>query len=706
MDLLNYLSTGIAAAPSKGMYASLAVFVVVVGLFILVGLFVWALKYYRKVEQGTALIINKRKTIDVTFQGGVVIPVLWKAEEMDISVKRIEIDRRGENGLICKDNIRADITVAFYVRVTQTAEDVLKVAQMVGCDRASDIRVLEELFSAKFSEALKTVGKQMEFISLYDNRETFKEEIMKVIGTDLNGYSLEDAAIDYLEQTPKDSLDPTNILDAEGIKKITQLTVEEHIVTNDRQRHEEKEVRRQDVEARQTILELDRQEEEAVARQKREVASVQAREEAEAHRVEQEERVKADGARIAADEHLMVQEENKQRQVEIATKNKERAIAVENERVIRDRDLEATDRERLVALKEIEKEKHIEIEKKNIQEIIRERVALERTVAEEEEKIKEVRVVCEADRIRQAEIINAEKIAQTKAIEVTVEAEAKETAAKHVYEEQVKLADAEREKQTKLAEGEKARAEGLIATQAADGMAMVKVEKAEAEAIELKGKAEAIATREKGTAEADVKQAIYFAEAEGIEKTGTAEATANAAKFKADADGINEKAEAMKLFNEAGRYHEEFKLQLNKDERIQLAAIDVNRQIAAEQARVLGEAMKSADIDIVGGDGQFLETFFKSISLAKAVDGFVDHSSIAKKISDGELDLAQRLKDLLGKEGLKSDDIKNLTISALLAKLALEGKDKGVREQAEALQGTVDKLGLKDMMASYLAKKK
>ncbi len=691
---------------------------IVVGLFIVilfVGMVVWALKWYRKVEQGTALIINKRKKIDVTFQGGVVIPILWKAEEMDISVKRIEIDRRGENGLICKDNIRADITVAFYMRVNQTEEDVLKVAQMVGCDRASDYKVLEELFSAKFSEALKTVGKKMDFTSLYDNRQVFKEAIIEVIGTELNGYCLEDAAIDYLEQTPKDSLDPTNILDAEGIKKITQLTVEEHIITNDRQRHEEKEVRRQDVEARQTILELDRQEAEAEARQKREVAVIRAREEAESHRVEEEERIKAEGARINADEQLMVQEENKQRQVEIAAKNKERAVAVENERVVRDRDLEATERERLVALKEIEKEKDVETEKKNIQEIIRERVALERTVAEEEEKIKEVRVVQEADRIRQAEVIDAEKIAKKKAIEITVEAEAKETAAKHLYEEQVRLADAEREKQSKLAEGEKARAEGLIAVNAADGMAKVHVEKAEAEAIEVTGKAEASAMREKfnaeadgtkakGTAEATAKQALYLADAEGIEKKGTAEATANAAKFKADADGINQKAEAMKLFNEAGKEHEEFKLQLQKDERIQLAAIDVNRQIAAEQARVLGEAMKSADIDIVGGDGQFLETFFKSISLAKAVDGFVDNSTLARQLTDGETNLATQVKELIGKEGLKSEDLKNLTISALLAKLALESKSAEVRSKAEDLQGAVEKMGLKDLMAMYLAK--
>ncbi len=687
----------------------------IIVLICVLGFFGLLVRCYRKVEQGKAMIINKLGgKIDVTFTGSVVVPIFFKAEIMDIAVQTIEIDRRGKNGLICKDNIRADITVSFYIRVNKTAEDVLRVAQMVGCNRASDHATLEELFNAKFSEALKTVGKQMEFTELYTKREDFKNQIIETIGTDLNGYGLEDAAIDYLEQTPLNSLDDSNILDAQGIKKITQLTVEEHIITNDRIRHEEKEKRRQDVEARQTILELNRQEAEAEARQKREVESVQAREEAEARKIQEEERLKAENARITADEQLMIAEENKQRQIEIAAKNKERAIAVENERVIRDRDLEATERERLVAVKEIEKEKDIEVEKKNIQEVIRERVSLERTVAEEEERIKDVHRISEADRERKAEVIEAEKIAAKKVIEVTKEAEARETAAKHIHEEQVTLADAELLKAQKEADASKSRADGRIALEAADGIAAVNVEKAEAEAIQLKGSAEASAMRDRMKAEADgvefkgKAQAVATretrtAEAEATETQGKADATAMREKYFAEAEGIDKKADAMKNFDGVGREHEEFKLRLALQEKVKLAEIDVSRQIAAEQAKILGEAMKSADIDIVGGDGQFLEKFFKSITLAKSVDGFVENSDVAQTLLDGEEGIAARIKDLIGEFGFKSDDIKNLTISALLAKMAMDAKGD-TKEKVSSLQEQVNKLGLQDLMAMYLAK--
>ena len=138
-----------------------------IALLVTVGVLVMVARFYRKVDQGRALIVNKMKAEpEVTFTGGVVLPIIHRAEVMDISVKTIEVDRRGKEGLICQDNIRADIKVTFYVRVNKTKDDVLKVAQAIGCVRASDQATLEELFLAKFSEALKTVGKRMDFVEL------------------------------------------------------------------------------------------------------------------------------------------------------------------------------------------------------------------------------------------------------------------------------------------------------------------------------------------------------------------------------------------------------------------------------------------------------------------------------------------------------------------------------------------------------------
>ncbi len=333
---------------------------------------------YKKVSQGKVLIRTGQGGVKVFFNAGLVIPILHKQEVMDISVKKLDIERMGREGLICKDNMRADIKVAFFVRVNKSVDDIINVAQTIGTDRASSHETLTDLFESKFSEALKTVGKKFDFIELYEARREFREEIINIIGTDLNGYVLDDCAIDYLEQTRVELLDRENILDAEGIKKITELTAVQNIKANQIRRDEERTIKKQDVETREAILELERQLKEKEESQRREIENIKAREQAEIDSVKETERLRSERIRIQTEEQLLIQEENKLRQVIIAAKNKERAEAVETERVLKDKYLELTERERVVALAGIEKDKAVEIEKKNIQDAIRERVALEK----------------------------------------------------------------------------------------------------------------------------------------------------------------------------------------------------------------------------------------------------------------------------------------------------------------------------------------
>lgn len=63
---------------------------------VLFGTLVLFARFYRKVDQGRALVISKISGDPVvTFSGALVLPIIHRAEEMDISVKTIVIDRRG-----------------------------------------------------------------------------------------------------------------------------------------------------------------------------------------------------------------------------------------------------------------------------------------------------------------------------------------------------------------------------------------------------------------------------------------------------------------------------------------------------------------------------------------------------------------------------------------------------------------------------------
>ncbi|WP_204305780.1 hypothetical protein, partial [Klebsiella pneumoniae] len=65
-------------------------------------------------------------------------------------------------------------------------------------------------------------------------------------------------------------------------------------------------------------------------------------------RVQEEERLKAEQARIQTQQEIEIREENRMREVEVAQQNRTRAVAIEQERVNRARELEIVAREREV----------------------------------------------------------------------------------------------------------------------------------------------------------------------------------------------------------------------------------------------------------------------------------------------------------------------------------------------------------------------
>lgn len=709
----------------------------IAGSLLFFGLIVVIIKMFRKALQGQALVRTGFGGTKVNFSGLFVVPVIHKLEIMDITLKTIVISRTAKEGLICKDNMRADIKVTFFVRVNQTIEDVKQVAQSIGSARASHQESIEQLFDAKFSEALKTVGKNFDFVELYNSRDDFKRDIINIIGTDLNGYVLDDCAIDYLEQTPIYELDEKNILDAQGIKKIIELTAVEKVKSNQIEREKEKTLTKQDVEAQETILELQKQQAEAEAKQKREIETIEAREEAEAAKVKEEERLKSEKARITAEEEIQVAEENRQREVIVAEKNKQRTEAVEEEKVDRARKLEETEKQRMVQIAEIEKVKAVEEERKNIQDVIRERVSIEKTVVEEKEKMKDIEAVAEAERAKKVAITLAEKDAEEALVRQIKDAEAKKEASEHYAKQALIDAQAEENAAIHRAAATKTLAEAQAAEAAAIGMSEAQVMEAKAAAsekegeaaaavIEMQAEAEAKGIKEKGLAQAEADEQLGLVSAKinlekgqseakvielkasADEKAGLAEARVMNEKFSADAEGIKEKAEAMKALDDVGRAHEEFKIQLQNQKEIELSKIAIQKEIAISQAQVISEALKAANIDIVGGETMFFDQIVGSITKGKSVDQLMSHSETLTQVKDtffstgsGE-GFKQKLSEFIGQFGMTAQDVKDLSVANLLLKLTNKATSQDDKNLLSQLGSVSEALGITDAKVNDL----
>ena len=719
------------------MQQQMVITLIAIGGVLLLGLLVLIARTWRQVDQGRALIINKLGSEPkVTFTGAIVLPIINKAEVMDLSVKTIDVSRRGKDGLICADNIRADIKVTFFVRVNKTVDDVLRVAQSIGCVRASQQQTLEELFQAKFSEALKTVGKQMEFEQLYTQRDVFKDRIIQVIGKDLNGYVLDDAAIDYLEQTPIDVLDPNNVLDSLGIKKITAITTSANIDTNELKQREKMEIGRQNLTAQEALYRFEQQQAEAEAKKNKEIAVALAREENEAHRFRLEEEKRTHVERQRAEEAIQMAEQAKLRAVQVSEQGRIREVEVEKVRVQKAHDLEEVVRKREVELGSIDMAKAVEAEKRAIADIIRARVAVDKTVAVEEEAIKDLRTKADAERQKQVTVTLAEAAAQEVFIKDIKKAEAEQQVAQAHAKRQLILAEAAMEAADKEARAAIRRAEGAQAEHAAEGLAQVRVKEADALAIEKVGLAEVRireaqvqVTDHEGTVVAENVRRRALAEAAGreaeaaaIEKTGVAtavgkreqllaevaakeaEAAAIEKRMLAEARGLAEKAQAMRALEGSAREHEEFRLRLENDRQIMLEQLKARVAMTEFQSKVMAEAMGKADIKIVGGDGQFFDRFVKAVSLGQSIDGVVGNSEVVQNVLGDRLNgngplLIEDVKEMVRAAAGSSEAVKNLTISAVLGQL-MTSANEGNRSKLEALLDKARQLGISDHKVS------
>lgn len=161
----------------------------------------------RVARAGQALVISGSRR-RVVFTRTVVVPLLEKAEVIDISTRALVVDPEPAELLVTKDNQRLSYRATFYVSVNRSAEDVLRVADSMGCAGASDPDAVAGLFRPKLVSSMRLVAHKLTFSELQAERELFQDEVLQVIGRHLNGFVLQDLIVDRIEPAAPSSAGP------------------------------------------------------------------------------------------------------------------------------------------------------------------------------------------------------------------------------------------------------------------------------------------------------------------------------------------------------------------------------------------------------------------------------------------------------------------------------------------------------------------
>lgn len=566
-----------------GMGALEQLVLVVLGALVLIvsSVLVIIAKLYQRTSANEAFVRTGMGGRKVVLDGGtVVIPVVHRIVPVSLETMKLEVERQGEDALITKDNLRCDIRAEFYIKVQAAGDDILNASRSLG-GRSINAVAVRDLVFEKLVSALRSVAATRELAQLHAERDDFANAVSNLVREDLksNGLTLESVTISRFDQTSTERLNERNVFDAQGLRKIAEITQRARVERNMYERDAEREITNKDVDTRKLVLDLEKAQAEAEATQGAEVAKIRAEraQEAETYAIEQRRLVET--AEISKDRQVQQAGVERDLRVNVAqvdaaktiianqqeqqTADIKRNEAIQTADVLRQRAVEVAKREQLVAIAEAEQRRALAEQQQLVAEAEREQAAQEVVTVEE---------VARADREKRVQVINAEQQAEQVKIKQQMEA------------------DIEAYKNAKIAEGEQIAAQRL---------------------------AEAVRVR----AEADRDAATLTAAGEQAKQMVPVNVTREQVSVDAARVQDVEAARVQVLRNElsAKAEYEQISVELEKA----LAEINARKDVGVAFAHSFGEAFSTADLNLYG-DPAMLGNALSSFSKAAGIGAFMD----------------------------------------------------------------------------------
>jgi uncharacterized membrane protein YqiK len=539
-------------------------------------------RLYQRTSANEAFVRTGMGGRRVVLDGGaIVIPVVHKVVQVRLETMKLEVERAGEDALITKDNLRCDIRAEFYIKVQAAADDVLNASRSLG-GRSIDPVAVRDLVFEKLVSALRSVAATRDLAQLHAERDDFASAVSQLVREDLksNGLTLESVTISRLDQTNTERLNDRNVFDAQGLRKIAEITNRARVERNLYERDAEREITTKDVETRKQVLELQKAQAEAEATQSAEVAKVRADRTRDAETYQIEQRRLVETAEIDKDRQVQQAGVERDLQVNMTRVEAQKAIiskeqeqqtadisrneAIQTADVSRERAVEVAKREQLIAVAEAEQRRAVAEQQQLVAQAEREKA---------EQQVTTVGEVAAADRAKQVQVISAEQQAQQEKIKRQMEA------------------DIEAYKAAKIAEGEQQAAARL------------------AEAVRVK-------------AEADKDAATLSAAGDQARQMVPVNVTREQVAVDAARVQDVEAARVTVLRNElsAKAEYEQISVQLEQA----LAAINANKEVGVAFAHAFGEALSKAQMNLYGDPGMLgsaMSAFTKAAGLGAFADG-------------------------------------------------------------------------------------
>jgi len=405
---------------------------VCVAFLLFIGLFLS--KMYRRASKEVAIVRTGFGGEKIALTGGLLcFPVLHQIIKVKMNTLKLSVERGNKDALITKDRLRVDVIADFYLRVKKTPEAVGDAAQTLG-ELTHDKEGLKKLMEGKFVDALRAVSAVMTMDELHEKRASFVQQVQESVSDELakNGLELETVSLVGLDQTAMEHFDENNAFDAEGLKKLTEITEVRKKQRNDIEKENMIAISRRNKDAAKEELSIQQEEQIAKADQEKMIAVERAKRTAETRSEVEAQRQLETEAQIKANEAIETAEIKKNQIIEAATIEKEKVL--ETSAIAKKRAIELAIQEKEIAIADKSKEQSAAEAAANIEKAKAEE-AKEKIITATETEI--------ANRAKNVAVIKANQKAEEDAVSIKVIAEAQKDAAKENAEAVITAARAE-----------------------------------------------------------------------------------------------------------------------------------------------------------------------------------------------------------------------------------------------------------------------
>ena len=308
-----------------------AIILLALAIAIVVYLLHWL---YRRSSKEVSFVRTGMLGEKVVISGGAfVLPIIHNITQVGMRTLSINIKRAGDQSLITKDRMRAELVTEFFTKVPPEERAVATAAQTLG-NRTLDPEHLKEVVSGRFADALGEVAAKMTLDEIQENRGQFVKEVAKIANESIGhtGLALETVSIISLDQAPIEMFNPANTFDSQGLTQLTEQIESRKKKRNDITQDTKISIENKNLETVQKELEIKKNEEFSKYQQEREIAIQKSKERTETVKQRAEKEREAEEAEISSQEQIEVAKISQNQVIEVERKLTETRLIEEIEK--------------------------------------------------------------------------------------------------------------------------------------------------------------------------------------------------------------------------------------------------------------------------------------------------------------------------------------------------------------------------------------